>query len=188
MTFIGNLMKIFYYNVLTFALTVPLRLKGVAFGKKARIGPGYDIFGLCQKNVSLSEGVIIGRRAWLQTFNREQGQIEIGARTSIGRDAVISSSSLIKIGMECILSYRVSVFDHDHAFILGGPPSKTQVDRGAPVFIGDRTFIGANSFILSGVTIGDDCIIGAGSIVTTDIPSQSIAAGNPAVVIRKRNK
>ena len=50
--------------------------------------------------------------------------------------------------------------------------------------IGRRCFIGARSFILPGVQIGDDCIVGAGSVVTRDVPSRSIVAGNPARLIR----
>lgn len=55
----------------------------------------------------------------------------------------------------------------------------------SPVKIGDRCWIGANSIILPGVTIGDNVVIGAGSIVTKDIPSNMIAAGNPARIIRE---
>lgn len=54
----------------------------------------------------------------------------------------------------------------------------------APIRIGDRCFIGGGSVILPGVTIGDGCIVGAGSVVTSDIAGGSIAAGNPARVIR----
>lgn len=54
-----------------------------------------------------------------------------------------------------------------------------------PITVGDRVWIGASVTVLPGVTIGDDCIIGAGSVVNRDIPSGVIAAGNPARVIRK---
>ena len=54
-----------------------------------------------------------------------------------------------------------------------------------PVKIGNRSWIGANTIILPGVTIGDNTVIGAGSIVTKDIPSNVIAVGSPARVIRK---
>lgn len=51
--------------------------------------------------------------------------------------------------------------------------------------IGKKCFIGANSMIMCGVTIGDECIIGAGSVVTKDVPSNCIVAGNPAKIIRQ---
>ena len=54
----------------------------------------------------------------------------------------------------------------------------------APVVIGDDVFIGARSIILKGVHIGNRSVIGAGSVVTKDIPADSIAAGNPAVIVK----
>ena len=61
----------------------------------------------------------------------------------------------------------------------------TFVNTKKPVKIGKRCWIGVNSIILPGVTIGDNVIIGAGSVVTSDIPSNMIAVGSPARVIRK---
>jgi len=58
---------------------------------------------------------------------------------------------------------------------------------GKPIRIGNNVWIGMNSVIMPEVTIGDNVIIGAGSIVTTDIPSNSIAAGNPCRVIREKS-
>jgi len=53
--------------------------------------------------------------------------------------------------------------------------------------IGDRVWVGANVTILKGVTIGDDAVIGAGSVVTKDIPSRAIAVGSPAKVLRMKS-
>jgi len=173
-------MRIHIYKICGFLVMLPLRMKGVKVGKNVRIAPGYDFFGVCQKNIFVGDEVGIGRRAWIQTLTSDIGRIYIGARTTIGRDSVISSAESISIGSDCVLSYRVSIVDHDHVFHLGEGPSKVEVDQRLPVSIGDRSFIGANSFILKGVSIGDDCIIGANSVVASDLPDGSIAAGNPA--------
>lgn len=161
-------------------------MKGVKIGRDVRIGPGYDFLGVCQTNIHIKDRVEIGRRAWIQTLNSSAGNINIGSGTSIGRDAVISSAESISIGNDCMLSFRVSIIDHDHLFQFGLGPSKTGVERCSPVSIGDRTFVGANTTIMKGVTIGSDCVIGANSVVTTDISNGSVAAGNPACVLRKR--
>jgi maltose O-acetyltransferase len=58
-------------------------------------------------------------------------------------------------------------------------------ENGKPVIIGDDCWIGGGAIICPGVTIGNRCVIGAGSVVTKDIPDDSLAAGNPAKVIRK---
>lgn len=63
-----------------------------------------------------------------------------------------------------------------------------QAEFGAPVTIGDNVWIGANTSILPGVTIGDHVVIGAGSVVTKDIPANSLAVGNPCHVVRTFNK
>ena len=59
-------------------------------------------------------------------------------------------------------------------------------EKGKPIIIGERCWIGANVIILPEVVLGDDCIIGAGAIVTKKFPSNVIIAGNPAKVIKKR--
>jgi acetyltransferase-like isoleucine patch superfamily enzyme len=58
----------------------------------------------------------------------------------------------------------------------------------SPTKIGDRVWIGANVTILKGVTIGNDAVVGAGSVVTKDIPAKAIAVGNPAKVIKYRQE
>lgn len=81
---------------------------------------------------------------------------------------------LIEIGDDVTIAPGVRVFAHDASMrrALG-------YTRIAPVRIGRRTFIGANSIILPGVSIGEDCVIGAGSVVTKDVPAGTVAAGNP---------
>jgi len=162
-----------------------LKFRGAHFGTDCAIGPGFDWIEASWRNVTIKDGVVIGRRAWIQTV-LDVARVTIGARTSIGRDVVISAAKSITIGNDCLLSYRVSIIDHDHEFECGKSPVSTNVANAKGINIGDRTFIGANSIILKGVTIGEDSIVGAGSIVTKSFPSRSIIAGNPASLIGSR--
>lgn len=77
------------------------------------------------------------------------------------------------VGADSYIAFEVRLLSHD-------------MPRGlfTDTYIGERCFIGGSSIIMPGVKIGDDCVIGAGSVVTKDIPSGSIAAGNPARVLR----
>lgn len=84
----------------------------------------------------------------------------------------------IKIGNNVVLAPRVHILAHDASTVLFNGYTKV-----ANVVIGNNVFIGAGSIVLMGVTIGDNVIIGAGSIVTKNIPSNSVAVGNPAKVI-----
>ena len=118
-------------------------------------------------------------------------RVEAGAQLQIGNDVGISGSSIsvaqqIVIGSEVLIGSGVIIVDNDlHQLDPVGRRYSLENITAKPVFIGDRVFIGTRSIVLKGVTIGAGSVIGAGSIVTSDIPPMSIAAGNPAKVIRK---
>lgn len=101
-----------------------------------------------------------------------------------------------------LLNYNCSILDTspvyigDHTFIAPGvciscaghaihPDERAVYDTSKPIHIGEKVWIGANATILAGVNIGDNSIIGAGSVVTKDIPANVIAAGNPCRVLRE---
>ena len=83
----------------------------------------------------------------------------------------------IKIGKNTCITFGASILTHDMC-------TRKRLDT----VIGENVFIGANSIVLPGVTIADNVIIGAGSVVTKDIPSNVIAAGNPARIIQENVK
>ena len=89
----------------------------------------------------------------------------------------------VDIGNNVFFAPNVSVYTAGHPV---HPAARgTMYEYGIPVKIGNDVWVGGNSVILPGVTIGDGTVIGAGSVVTKDIPSGVIAAGNPCRVIRK---
>ena len=112
----------------------------------------------------------------------------------IGRNTIILSpghshidegrASWIEIGDNCVLTYGVSIIAHDYSWsVLRKSHNIMAPTGGGKVKIGNNVFIGVNSIILRNSSIGDNCIIGAGSVVCTSIPSNSVATGNPAKVI-----
>jgi acetyltransferase-like isoleucine patch superfamily enzyme len=105
--------------------------------------------------------------------------LDIGAGTHISRASLDSMfPQLIHIGAGCIFAPGSMVLAHDASYVMF-----TGKYRVAPVHIGDRVFVGYGSVILPGVTIGDNVVIGALSVVRQDIPGNSVAAGAPAKVI-----
>ena len=124
------------------------------------------------------------------------GQIVIGKWCFVGEGARIWSAAQIKIGDRVLISHNVNIFDslthpldarqrHEQfrAIMLHGHPR--EIDLGErPVEIGDDVWIGANCCILRGVKIGVGAVVGAGSIVTKDVPAWCVVAGNPARFIK----
>jgi acetyltransferase-like isoleucine patch superfamily enzyme len=86
---------------------------------------------------------------------------------------------LIKIGRDCHVTEDVFFVPHDGSALLFRK-DEPSLDLLAPIIIGDRVFIGTRSTVLSGVTVGDDCIIGAGSLVNRDVAPGTIVGGVPA--------
>jgi acetyltransferase-like isoleucine patch superfamily enzyme len=125
------------------------------------------------------------------------GDISIGEWCYIGEGARVWSSGSIHIGDRVLISHNVNIFDslthplnarqrhaQFKAIVQTGHPHS--IDLGErPVIVGNDVWIGANACVLRGVTIGEGAIVGAGAVVTHDIPPFTTVAGNPAHVIRE---
>lgn len=103
--------------------------------------------------------------------------MSIGARCYFNRNCSITATKNVKIGSECFFANNIVIVDHNHKIVNG---SITRELESASVVIEDNVWIGANSTILSGVHIGTGCIVGAGAVVTKDIPAHTIVCGVPA--------
>ena len=113
-------------------------------------------------------------------------KIFIGANTYINRHTFIDAILSLKIGRDCAIGPGCYLTDHDHGLDSEVSPLQ-QPMIAKPTIIGDRVWLGANVTVLKGVTIGHDAVIGAGSVVTKDIPDGAIAVGIPAKVIKQKN-
>ena len=116
--------------------------------------------------------------------------ISLGDDVFIGSGAKFSSIKSITIGNKVMFGPNVTIMGGDHNISSIGEYMFDVNDKlpenDLPVFIEDDVWIGSNSIILKGVTIGRGSVIGAGSLVTKNIPENSIALGFPAKVIKKR--
>lgn len=119
------------------------------------------------------------------TVNNGVGPVIIGQNTLLGINNVIIGP--VTIGDNVIIAQNVVVSGLNHDYKDINVPIRYQPVSTSEIKIEDNCWIGANTVITAGVSIGKHCVIAAGSIVTKDIPSYSIAAGNPAKIIKKYN-
>jgi acetyltransferase-like isoleucine patch superfamily enzyme len=137
----------------------------------------------CLLNSSFkSNNIGIGRRTLIST-NAAGARIEIGDNVGMS-SATISAFQHISIGSDTLLGGNVLITDSDWHPIDPELRHDSSHKRCAPVHIGHNVFIGTRSIVLKGSKIGDNSVIGAGSVVCGEIPANVIAAGNPCRVIR----
>lgn len=128
----------------------------------------------CGKNITVKSG------ADVSMF------IEIGDFSELGTRCMIHSD--VTLGKNVIMGPDVKIYSRNHTFESLTIPIQFQGKTTKPTFIGNDVWIGANVIILPGVTVGNHCILAAGSIVTKNIPDYAIVGGNPAKVIKYRNE
>lgn len=151
-------------------------------------GKGSVIYRSVRKDITLFHPFILGDYSVIEDFsciNNAVGEIIIGTHTRIGLHNTIIGPAHIGNQVNLAQGVVVSGLNHNYKKI-----ENTINEQGISislVIIKDDVWIGANTTITSGVTIGTHCIIGAGSVVTKDIPDYSVATGCPTKVIRQYN-
>jgi acetyltransferase-like isoleucine patch superfamily enzyme len=157
-----------------------LQLDGVAFvcpGVKFEIGKGATLH--------------LGRWSWVGNdckIRVHEGEVRIGAKTVMGQECTISAFQHVSIGRECIVADRVMLIDFDHGVVEVERPIREQGIYKRDVHVGHNVWVGYGAAILRGATIGDNSVIGTYTVVTKDIPANSVAVGQPARVVRKRER
>lgn len=107
-------------------------------------------------------------------FNITSGRLIIGDNVFLNRSISINCHSEISIGDNCLFGEGVKIYDHDHSFSDTSKLIKDQGFDSKRVSIGKNVWIGSNVIILKGVSIGDNCVIAAGSIVRNSVPSDTV--------------
>lgn len=164
--------KIFFYN---------LNCKLIRFP--------FEIYGI--KNISIKKGLSTGRYCKIESYNNENNiSIYIGENCHLNDSVHIAALNSIIIGNNVLIASRVFITDLNHgdySIHSECDPESIVSERKLsykPVKIGNNVWIGESVAILPGVNLGDNCIVGANSVVTKSFEKNSIIAGNPAKLIR----
>ena len=164
--------------------SVPLtRARCTKVGKNLRVPDGIPLIVGNHLKILLGDNVLIGRSTIGASKVFDTPVLRIGNNSGLGYGSVISVTQEVSIGDNCMIGPHCMIMDSDdHPIdpkrrLLKMPVEKEEV---RPVKIGNNVWIGAYCAILKGVTIGDNSIIAAHSVITRDVMENSIYAGNPA--------
>lgn len=145
-----------------------------------------------RRKIDLGTNLTTGVGVRIDAFNGDPKQvIHIGNGVQLNDYVHIAAIENVTIGNDVLIASRVFISDHNHGDFNSAsdpsvmiPPAQRPLSS-RPVIIDESVWIGENASILPGVTIGRNAIVGAGAVVTKDVPAWSLAVGNPAVVIKK---
>lgn len=171
------------------------RLKNVSIGDDLHVNAGMKFYlhkeaKLCIGNnvtfYSQNDDYHMNMFAGVKLIaDRPGALIKIGDNTRINGSCIHAWKSVI-IGNNCLVAANVNIMDSNgHPVSMNNPSERIMIrDQAEPIVIEDNVWIGCNSIILKGVTIGEGSIVSAGSVVIDDVPARSIVRGNPAIVVK----
>lgn len=145
-------------------------INDIYIGNKVRINDFTTIFCVSQNRKLPNSKLFIGGGTYIGEYNN-----------------IRASGGIIRIGNNCSISQHISMIASNHGIELGKNISSQKWDESkAGITIDDDVWVGANSVILPGVHIHTGAVVGAGSVVTKDVPANAVVVGNPARVIKYR--
>lgn len=163
-----------------------LRHKNVSLGKGVMISPDAMVNPRCGK-IEIGENSIVSPYAILQGNIKIGKNVSVQARTMlIGYGTCEDQNGIISIGDNSRIAPNCMLIAADHVFADPDKPIRMQGMKPGSIIIEDDVWVAGGAHINAGVTIGRGSIIGAGAVVTKDIPPMSVAVGVPAKVIKKR--
>ena len=174
------------------AYALELSLRGVEPGKRVEcLGRpiiykhgGRIVLGDDVRLWSRDREYIVHNQAVRLFTSAPEAMIEVGARTRLN-GVSITAVARVSIGEDCYLAAGTTIIDYNGHVHAAEQRADGMRDEPRPVTLGNRVWTGLRTIVLKGVTIGDGTIVGAGSVVTRDLPANTLCAGNPARVIRQ---
>jgi maltose O-acetyltransferase len=201
----GDYKTVYYGNIiLNFFRTFVRKHINYRLSKKALIGKNI-VFNRTSK-IFLQEGslpsdIIINDNVMMlgKLYSQSNGKISIGEKSSIRVNSSIWCVNKVTIGKYVVISDNVFIIDNNN-HPVDAKERVNMIDNGwstkpwkwansvsSPIIIEDNVWIGKDTKILKGVTIGENSIVGIGAVVVKDVPKNVIVAGNPATIVKRLN-
>ena len=130
-----------------------------------------------------------GRFTWIgdgTKIRSHEGEVVIGAKTVLGQECTISAYQRVRIGEQCVIADRAMFIDFDHGVVEVERPIRLQGIYKDPVEVGSNVWVGYGACILRGVAVGDNSVIGTSSVITKDVPANTVVGGVPGKLLRMR--
>jgi len=142
-----------------------------------------DAKGATNRGITIGTGVFLGRGTILSC---KDGDIELGDHTNIGFHCEVFSASRVAVGRHGLFAAYTYLVGGGHEFDRADVPVIEQGRSSRGIILDDNVWLGTGTKVLDGVRIGRDVVVGAGAVVTDDLPDGVIAVGVPARVVRTR--
>lgn len=164
--------------------------KHIRCGKNVKFEDYSEIHGLCSEGLNFGDYVTISRGVMIRSSSYYGGDygigLTIGEHSSIGPYGYVGCSGRVTIGKNVMFGPKCSLFAENHVFSNKQSSIKSQGVQQQGITIEDDCWIGSNVIILDGVRIGKGSVIGAGTLVTKDVPAGSVVTDKRERVIRER--
>jgi len=147
------------------------------------IGPGCGLFISKQGSIDCAGRIILNDRAVLQT--QGEANISIGERLYVNQYTRIIAHEGITIGKNVTIGQQVTILDHDHRYTYVGDDLQLDGYVTAPITIGNNVWIADKATVLKGVTIGDNVVVGANTLVHKDVPPNCVVGGVPFKILKQ---
>lgn len=166
-------------------------IQNIKFGKWVKLEDFVFLNALGKGQLEIGDNVSIGAfsRLIISTeFNDVSGYIKIGNNVGLGEFAYLGGAGGLEIGDDCVIGQYLSCHPENHNYDDTTKLIRHQGVSRSGIKIGKNCWIGSKVTVLDGVTIGDNCVIAAGAVITKDKPSNSVIGGVPAKVIKEISK